>query len=206
MDSTMLIWLAIGIAIITLMLIFLAWTTLARSAFRAPGNLILSRSPIGMLICGLIAAGACVAIAVTDGDPNLLTWFIIVGFFALLFGASFTAKYLLFWVADPQGLTQQILPFKKSLLWQSIDWIYPTRKTTTTRVYFVKVGKIVEEGYMVEAGPRKRIKIILAKSRQESTQDALLRLIQRQATNAIQGFGNYPAVRERRAQMGYRQR
>jgi hypothetical protein len=202
----MLIWLAIGIAIIALMLIFLVWTTLARNAFRAPDSLILSRSPIGMIICALIAAGACIAIAVTDGDQNLLIWFLIVGFFALLFGASFTIRYLLFWVADPQGLTRQILPFRKSLPWQSIDWIYPTRKTTTTRVYFVKVGQTVEEGYMVEAGPRKRIKIILTKSSREGTQEALLRLIQRQATNAIQGYGNYPAVRERRAQMGYRQR
>jgi hypothetical protein len=64
---------------------------------------------------------------------------------------------------------------------------------------------------MVEAGPKKRTKIIIAarrgiRSMKRQGSEALLSAIQQRATNAIFGFDKYPQVRERRAQMGFPQR
>jgi hypothetical protein len=204
MTPNTLIWLAIGIVVLVVTGALVLWTTQIQRTYTAPGDAIFARSPVGMLVCGVLVALSCVGIALTN-SADLAPWFVLIGIFALLFGANFAQNYLLFWTADAQGLTQHYLVYKKVLPWQQIDWIYPSRKTTTFNTMgVIKVGQSTEEGLAVEAGPKLRTKLIVRTFMARGNPDALIAALRERATGAIYGYDQFPAVRERRAQSGYR--
>jgi hypothetical protein len=198
------VWLALGAVVLVLTVVVVVWTAQMQRSYSAPGDVVFARSPVWVLVCGVVAAACCVGVALTNADAGV--WFVLVGIFALLFGVNFAHAYLQFWSADAQGLTQHYLVYKKVLPWQQIDWIYPTRKTTKYRTYGIKVGQSTEQGLAVEAGPKLRTKIIVTTGLMGGNPDALIAAVRQRATNAIFGYDHFPAVRERRAQSGYPQR
>jgi hypothetical protein len=226
MDFGQIAWLITGIVILALTYIVLLWIRSTQNAFSGPEAIVLKRSPwrspVRFLICASLAGISALVLAFFPLSNDLSRSAIgdtavTVGALSLFFGLMTGAQESLFWAVDSQGVTRQALGFKKTLPWQSIDWVYPTRKTMTTRVNFIKTMTVTEEGIRVEAGPKQRINIVLRASSRSfgmtlkskpSNADALRSAIQQRATNAIFGFDQYPEVRERRAQaqMGYPQR
>lgn len=217
MDVGQIACLITGIVILALTFIVLMWTRSAQNAFSGTEAIVRKRSPVRFLIFGSLAG---ISLFVPAFFPLSNDWSIgdtavAVGALSLFFALINGATESLFWAVDSQGVTRQALGFKKTLPWQSIDWVYPTRKTMTVRQYGIKTMTGTLEGITVEAGPKQRINVVLGASRRSlgisveskpSNADALRSAILQRATNAIFGFDKYPEVRARRAQMGYPQR
>jgi hypothetical protein len=200
LTDTGLISITIGVVALILTAALLIWTRAARSAYMRDGVVVFGRGG-GKLIGGAVVIALCAFAAPIigfDGRGGLLWGVAIVAFFALIWWAQYLAPSLLFYVADQQALTRQWLAFRKSLPWNVIDWIYPERKTTTYRTYGVKTGQSTAYNLVVEAGPRRSIKIILKGWLIGGNPQPLLDAIQQRATFAEFGFDRAPVVQQHR--------
>ena len=191
---------AVGVLALIVTAVLLIWTRAARAAHRGAGVVVFCRGG-GKLVGGaiVIALSAFAAPFIGLDGSNALTWVLfLVAFFALIWWAQYLAPSLLFYVADQQALTRQWLAFRKSLLWSAIDWVYPERKTTSYRTYGIKVGQSTADNLVVEAGPKRSIKVILKGWLIGGDPQPLLEAIQQRATSAEFGFDRSPIVLQRR--------
>jgi hypothetical protein len=200
LTDTGLISVAVGVLAIIVTAVLLIWTRAARSAHAGDGVVVFCRGG-GKLVGGAIVIALCAFAAPFigfDGNNGLIWAVFLLAFFALIWWAQFLLPYLLFYVADQQALTRQWLAFRKPLPWSAIDWVYPERKTTTYRTYGIKTGQSTAENLIVEAGPKKAIKVILKGWLIGGDPRPLLEAIQQRATSAEFGFDRSPIVLQRR--------
>lgn len=195
---------AIAAAVLVITAVLLVWSGSARRSYQGPGTVVFARSPWQLIVGALITAGCVAGLGVVGFDSNssAFVWLILIALFALVFALQFTAPALVFWVADPNGLTRQWLGFKKTLPWHAIDWIYPEQKTTTYRTYGIKTGRSTVSSLVIEAGPRARLKLVLGAWLVGGDAGPLVDAIQQRATDALFGFDKYSAVQQRRAMGG----
>jgi hypothetical protein len=193
---------SLGIGIVLLTAILLVWNAVMRSNYRAPGTAILSRPPWVLLIAMLwLVAVSLVMVFVPFRQSDAVGWFFLVLFFGLLVYGAYVPTTLLFWVADGEGLTRQVLSFRKTLPWATIDWIYDARKHMTQEAFFLPVVQWSEETLIVEAGARRKITVVLRAPLVGSNARPLLEAIRQRAVNAEVGFDRFPAVTARRTPM-----
>lgn len=199
---------AIALAVAVLVVAFglLGWSAAARRAAAGPEMVIFARSPWQLLVGAIIVAVCLASLGFVDTqrDSGLLVAAILVGLFALVFAGQFLAPALVFWVADHTGLTRQVLTFKTTLPWHTIDWVYPAQQTTTYRTYGIKTGQSSVQSLIIEAGPKARLKLTLRAWLVGGDSRPLVEAIQRRATDALFGYDKFQAVRQRRATMGVR--
>lgn len=191
---------AVAVVVLALTTVLVLWTHAARDAHAGPETVILGRGP-GKLIGGAVVIALCAAAAPLigfDGENAVIWLLFLLAFFALIWWGQFLAPAIVFYVADHTGLTRQWLGAKKSLPWQAIDWVYPERKTTSYRSYGVKVGQSTEYNLMVEAGPRRSIKVIVKGWLIGGDPRPLIDAIERRAMSAEFGFDRSPVVLQRR--------
>jgi len=199
MDYNALAWLAGAGGILLLTVVLVAVNTAAMRGHQGPETVVFARSPIPMVICGVIAAALTAVPAFVPIDSDNVSLLILPGLFVVLFGAMFAQYYLVFWVADATGLTRQALVFEKTLPWHEVDWVYGSVKTTNYRAYgIVPVGKSTQHDLIVEAGPKRKIKIGLKAFLSGGKPEPLMRAIEQRATGAQFGFDKFGAVRQRR--------
>lgn len=188
---------AVGVAVLLLVAALLVWSARIRDSYTAPDTVIFARSPAKLIGGAVVVAVCAFAVAIVGIDPNngaFLT-LTIVGIFALIWCGQFLGPALIFYVADQQGLTRQILSFRKTLPWNTIDWIYPQRRTTSYRAYgVVKVGQSTQHNVIIEAGPRRSIKIVVNAWLVGGDSTVLLETIQQRAAGAQYGFDKQPLV------------
>ena len=199
--QTALVPFAVGIVVLVLTGVLLAWDAAARGAYAAPETVMFRRSPT-KLVGGAVVLAICAFAAPfvgIDSNNGLFLALLFLAFFALIWYGQFFAPSLTFYVADANGLTRQILGVKKTLPWYAIDWVYPARKTTSYRAYgVVKVGQSAQDNIVAEAGPRRSIKIVVKAWLIGGNPSPLLSAIQQRATSAEFGFDKSPLVIQRR--------
>lgn len=123
-------------------------------------------------------------------------------FLTLLAYVAYLPSTLLFWYADDAGLTRQVLAFRRTLPWQTIDWVYGAQQATTQQVYSaVTVAKWTDRVLIVEAGPERSLRVLLASLLVGGDAQPLLAAIQSRATRARFGFDQMPAVLRARGDM-----
>lgn len=195
---------SIAAAVLAIAMLLLVWSAAARRAYSGPETVIFARSPWLVLVGAVIVAGCVAGLGFVDPqrDNGLFVALILVGLFALVFTGQFLAPALTFWVADHSGLTRQVVAFKTTLPWHTIDWIYPARQTTTYRTYGIKTGQSTTQSLIVEAGPKVKLKLTLRAWLVGGDPRALIEAIQQRATDAQFGYDKYQAVRQRRATAG----
>ena len=192
---------AVAAVVLVVTAALLLWNNAAQAARSGPETVIFAHS-VGKVIAGAVAMALCATgVGIIGVDPNngLFLLLVIVGFFALVFWAQFLIPALVFYVADMTGLTRQVLLAKITLPWHAIDWVYPARKTTQYRAYGIKTGSSSEESLMVEAGPKRKIKVTLRAWLVGGDGKPLVNAIQQRATHAQFGFDKSPIVQQRRA-------
>ncbi len=112
----------------------------------------------------------------------------------------FATYYVPLWAADNTGLTRRALFVKKTLPWHAIDWVYGSMKRTNYRLYgVVKVGQSTQQELVVEAGPKRKIKVTLKAFLSGGNPQPLKQAIEQNATSAQFGFDKFAAVKQRRA-------
>lgn len=203
--QTALIPFVIGIVVLVLAVALVAWNASARGACSGPETVIFSRSPAKLLGGGVVFAVAVFAIPFVGIDSNngIFLALFFVALFALVWCGQFLLPTLMFYVADHEGLSRQILGFKKTLPWHTIDWVYASRKTTSYRAYgIVKMGQSTQESVVAEAGARRQIKIVVKAWLVAGDAKPLLAAVQQRATSAQFGFDKQPFVYQRRGAGG----
>jgi hypothetical protein len=192
---------ALGVAILIVTVTLLLWNNAARRAHSGPETVVFSRSPVSLLSGALVLAICAIAAPFIGIDMNsgAFLGLLFVGAFAFVGYAQFLVPALTFYVADQTGLTKQWLAIKKRLAWQAVDWVYPARKTTSYRTYGIKVGQSSEDSLMVEAGPKRKMKIVLKAWMVGGDPRPLLSAIEQRAQGAQFGFDKSPVVLQRRA-------
>lgn len=196
----------IAVAILALTLILVWWRAAIRRAHATPGTVTFTRSPWQLLVGGVIVAGCVGSLGFLDEqrDNGLLVALMLVGLFALAFAGQFLAPGLTVWVADQAGLTRQLLAFKTTLPWHTIDWVYPAQQTTTYKTYGIKTGQSTVQSLIVEAGPKRHLKLTIRAWMVGGDARPLVEAIQQRATDAMFGYNQFQAVQQRRATYGIR--
>lgn len=194
---------AIGVVALVLAAGLVAWNASARGAYAGPETVIFNRSPAKLIGGAVVFALAVCAMPFVGIDSNngAFLALVFVALFALVWCGQFLAPTLVFYVADHDGVTRQVLSIKRTLPWHTIDWVYPARKTTSYRAYgLVKVGQSTQDSVVVEAGSKRQIKIQVKAWLVDGDAKSLLAAIQQRASSAEFGFDKQPLVFQRRSQ------
>ncbi|HEV7128165.1 MAG TPA: hypothetical protein VGN32_12065 [Ktedonobacterales bacterium] len=193
--------LASAVGVVLVAAVLLVWATVARRAYSGPETVIFARSPL-LFIIGALVTAVCIGGAAFVYDPSqqsgIFVGLILVGLFAVVLAGQFLMPALTFWVADHSGLTRQFLAFKTTLPWHTIDWVYPASKTTTYRTYGIKTGQSTQQSLMIEAGPKRKLKLTIKAFGVGGDTNALVEATRQRATNALFGYDKYPTVQQRR--------
>ena len=197
---------AVGALMLVVTAALLLVNRAARMAYTAPDTIVFARGPSKM-IGGAVVVAACAFAAPFVGfdGENVAIWLLfLLAFFAFIWWCQYLGPALVFYVADSVGLTRQWLAVKKTLAWHEIDWVYGAIKRTDYKAYgVVKYAQSTEQTIMVEAGPKRKIKILLKTWLVGGNPEVLLGAIEQRATNAQFGFDKSPLVIARRnAAMG----
>jgi hypothetical protein len=191
-----------GAFFLALTIVLLTWRWLALRAYRGSGVLRLSRGP-WLVIVGLILIEAVCALdllaAPIGGDR---VWLFLGYYLFIILYAVFLPSALLFWVADDTHLSVQLLGRKKAFLWHEIDWLYIQQNETTYKQGFIPIARFRDEQLVAEAGPRRRLEVVIRTPLAGGQASPMLQVIQARATNAFFGIDKLPAVQARRRGLG----
>lgn len=195
---------SIAVAVLAIAVLLLVWSAAARRAYSEPETVMFARPPWLVLVGAALVAACVASLGFVDAqrDNGLFVALILVGLFALVFTGQFLAPALTFWVADHTGLTRQVLAFKVTLPWHTIDWIYPAQQTTTYRTYGIKTGQSTTQSLIVEAGPKTKLKLTLRAWLVGGDSRPVVAAIQQRATAAQFGYDKFQAVRQHRVTVG----
>jgi hypothetical protein len=189
----------IGAGYTILSALLLGWHAAVLVSHRRPDAVVLARPPWIMLASNVLLLAVCaLPLAVPIPRDGIGFLFLPVFLFGLIY-LGYLPTTLLYWVADGAGLRQQALVFARTFAWPDIDWVYPASQTTTQSVYFVPVAKWTEETLLVEAGPRRTMRVVLKAPLIAAAGKPLLDAIRERATSAAFGFDQLPMVNRRRA-------
>ncbi len=190
----------LAVAVVGVTTLLLLWHAGAIRANRAPGTVLLARSPWVMLLAAIFLLGVAGAMYVIPLNHDSFWWYFLVIFLGVMIYGAYLPTALLFWVAAPEGLTRQALSFKKTLPWGQIDWIYAKRKQVSqSALEVIPVANWTEETVFVEAGAKRTIVVVMRAPLVRANAGPLLEAIQQHATHALFGFDQYPAVAARRS-------
>ena len=200
-----------GVAL-ALTLGLVAWSAALQRRYSGSGAIVFARAPIFFTICGvvlaacLLTAGASTALfTLIDASTysGVLVCSLIIGFCALILALVYLAPTFRFFVIDEQGLTSQWFAAKKTLPWQAIDWIYPSRKTITSSAYGIPVSKSTREWLIVAAGPKQVIAVPTRDTyyRMKCAPQSFVRAIQQRSPNALVGYDKAMQAQQRRAML-----
>jgi len=199
-----LVFIAAGVVALVLTLGLAAWSAALQRSYSGPNTILFARAPIFFTICGVVLAG-CLAltgvIVLTSNDTNIEAWSLIIGLTALILALLYLAPTFRFFVIGEQGMTSQWFLAKKTLPWQAIDWMYPSRKTVTNRAYGIPVSKSTVESLLVAAGPKQVIAVPTRDGyfHMKCAPQSFVRAIQQRASHALVGYDKAMQVQQRRA-------
>jgi hypothetical protein len=162
------------------------------------GSMLMLFALLGATLLALVG-GVAVARAVNSLDIGCFVAPLLIGLLFLGFGWP----YLAFYALDEQGIQRNMLGQRRTLAWNTIDWIYGEYSSTIIRTRggrrYVGRGTPTETRYVVEAGSRQRISIPLGRYGDARQVNHLMEMIGKRATHALVGRNRLNDVRARRA-------
>jgi hypothetical protein len=196
--------LTLAVLVVGVTATLLLWHALAVRAYRRPDNAILARPPWILLSMAVLLLGTAAVLYAFPVTRDNFIFFVLPIFLFGIFYGGYLPTTLLFWVTTPDALTRQVLSFKKTLLWRDIDWVYGKRKRMTQQAFnAIPVARWTEETLFVEAGPKRRIVVVLRAPLVRSDATPLLEAIRTRAGGALFGFDQFPAVVAHRSARPY---
>src|SRR5260221_9177252 len=181
--------LTLALAVVGITALLLLWHAGAVRASRAPGTVLLARSPWVMLLAAIFLLGVAGAMYVIPLNHDSFWWYFLVIFLGVMIYGAYLPTALPFWVATPEGLTRQVLSFKKTLPWGQIDWVYAKRKQVSqSALEVIPVARWTEETVFVEAGAKRTNVVVVRAPRVGANAGPLLAASQRSATHPPSGL------------------
>jgi len=192
--------LTLALVVVVVTALLLLWHVAAVRASRAPGNVLLARPPWVVPVAAIFLLAVAGAMYIIPLNHDSFWFYFLAIFFGVLIFGAYVPTTLLFWIATPEGLTRQVLSFKKTLPWGQVDWVYAKRKQVSqSALEVIPVARWTEETVFVEAGAKRKIVVVMRAPLVRANAGPLLDAIQQRATHAIFGFDQYPAVAARRS-------
>ena len=189
--------LAVAAAIVVLVLLILAVSAIIRRRYDAVGTVVFARRPIVFLICAavLVVVVALPAVARFNDD----TIWVLAPFAFLAAGGfvQFAATALRIWVAEQDGLTSQLIAWRRTLPWDAIDWAFVQERRTGQTWNEITLLATSDRFLLFEAGPKRRMKIPLS-TWLGGDATPLMRAIQDRAGNAYFGADKQREVQRQR--------
>lgn len=180
-----------------LVALILAVSSILRRRYDAVGTVVYARRPVVFLICAaaLVVVVALPAFIRFNGD----TIWVLAPFAFLAAGGfiQFAATALRIWAADQDGLTSQVIAWRRTLPWDTIDWAFVQERQTDQTWNEVKLLETKDRFLLVEAGPKRRMRIPLS-TWLGGDPTPLMRAIQERATNSYFGADKQLEVQRHR--------
>jgi hypothetical protein len=173
-------------ALVVVVHLILTASAIIRRRYRTVGTVLYARRPIVFLICAgaLEVVVALPAFVRFDGD----TIWVLAPFAFLAAGGflQFVPTALRVWAAEHDGLTSQVLVWRRTLPWDAIDWAFIRERRTEQTWNELKLLESKDRFLYVEAGPKRRMKIPIS-TWLAGDATPLMRAIEARATNAYFG-------------------
>ncbi len=179
--------LALAAAAGVLSLVILAVSLILRRKYEVMRTVVYARRPLVFALCAPVFVAAVALPAFIRFDRDSISFLGL----ALLFGGGgflqFAPTALRIWAAEPDGLTSQVIAWRRTFPWEAIDWAFVKTRRTDHTVNEIKLLESKERFLYVEAPPRRRMKIPVS-TWLGGDATPLLRAIQERATNAHFGM------------------
>lgn len=189
--------LAATAAVVVLVLAILAVSLILRRRYEALGTVVYARRPWMFVICSPLFVIALSLPAFVRFDIDSISFLLLL----LLFGAGgfvqFAPTALRIWAAEPDGLTSQLLAWRRTFPWDTIDWAFFRERRTDQTFNEIKLLETRERFLHVEAGPNRRMTIPIS-TWLAGDATPLIRAIQERAVNAYFGADKQPEVERQR--------
>jgi hypothetical protein len=145
--------------VVAIVLLILAVSLILRRRYEAIGTVVYARRPWMFVLSAPILVIAVALPAFIRFDRDSISFFLL----PLLFGAGgfvqFAPTALRIWAADQDGLTSQLIAWRRTLPWDTIDWAFVKERRTDHTAYEIKLLESKDRFLYVEAGPKRRMKI-----------------------------------------------
>jgi len=191
--------LAAAAAVVVVVLLILAVSLILRRRYDAVGSVVYARRPLVFILCAPFFVIAVALPAFIRFNLDSISFLLL----ALLFGGGgfvqFAPTALRIWAAEPEGLTTQVIAWRRTLPWYTIDWAFVKERRTDQTFNEIKLLETKERFLMVEAGPERRMKIPIS-TWLGGGATPLMRAIQERAVNAYFGADKRREVERHRRQ------
>ena len=181
-----------------LTLLILVVSLTLRRRYDAVGTVVFARRPWAYVMCAPVFVAAVALPAFIRFDVDSVSFLLL----ALLFGGGgfiqFAPTALRIWAAEPDGLTHQVLAWRRTLPWDTIDWAFFRERRTDQSWNEIKLLETKERFLYVEAGGRKRRMKIPTSTWLAGDATPLMRAIQERAVNAYFGADKEREVQRNR--------
>jgi hypothetical protein len=178
--------LAAAAAVAVVVLLILSVSLILRRRYDVVGTVVYARRPWMFVLCAPVLVIAVALPAFIRFDLDSISFLLL----ALLFGGGgfvqFAPTALRIWAAEPEGLTSQVLAWRRTFPWQTIDWAFVKTRRTDHTFNEIKLLESKDRFLYVEAGPSRRMKIPIS-TWLAGDATPLMRAIQERATNAYFG-------------------
>lgn len=178
--------LAAAAAVVALVLLILAASAIIRRRHQAIGTVVYARRPWIFVLCAPVLVIALALPAFIRFDRDSIAFFLL----PLLFGAGgfiqFAPTALRMWAAEQDGLTTQVIAWRRTFPWDTIDWAFVQERRTDHSWNEIKLLESKDRFLYVEAGPGRRMKIPTS-TWLGGDAKPLMRAIEQRARNAYFG-------------------
>lgn len=151
--------LAAAAGVVALVLLIMAASALIRRRYHRVGTVVYARRPWMFVLSAPVLVIAVAIPAFIRFDRDSIAFLLLL----LLFGAGgfvqFAPTALRIWAADGDGLTSQVLAWRRTFPWDTIDWAFVQERRTDHSWSEIKLLESKDRFLYVEAGPRRRMKI-----------------------------------------------
>jgi hypothetical protein len=173
-------------ALLVLLVATLTASGIIRRRYQTVGTVVYARRPWVFVLFALMAVITVAVPAFIRFDRDSIYFLLL----PLLLGATGSGEFLptalRAWAAEQDGLTSQVLGWRKTFLWRDIDWAFVHERRTDVREVGIKLLQMKDRFLYVEAGPSRRMKVPIS-TWLAGDATPLLRAIERRATNAYFG-------------------
>jgi hypothetical protein len=178
--------LAAAAAVVVVTLLILAVSLILRRRYAAVGTVVYARRPWVFVLCAPVFVAAVALPAFIRFDLDSISFLLL----ALLFGGGgfvqFAPTALRIWAAEPDGLTTQVIAWRRTFPWRTIDWAFVKTRRTDQTFNEIKLLESKDRFLYLEAPPRRRMEIPIS-TWLGGDATPLMRAIQERATNAFFG-------------------
>jgi hypothetical protein len=172
--------------LLVLLVATLTASGIIRRRYQTVGTVVYARRPWVFVLFALMAVITVAVPAFIRFDRDSIYFLLL----PLLLGATGSGEFLptalRAWAAEQDGLTSQVLGWRKTFLWRDIDWAFVHERRTDVREVGIKLLQMKDRFLYVEAGPSRRMKVPIS-TWLAGDATPLLRAIERRATNAYFG-------------------